>query len=191
MLTLLASAGLAAQQPARPDPSLPARAAATPMPPEDFLGYPVGADFKLAGYDSITAYLNHLADVSPAVRVDTLGSTTLGRPFVLVTVTSPQNFARLDQIQAAQAKLADPRKLSDEELPAILETQPVVVFIAHNLHSTEIASSQASMELVHALVTDRELVELLDDVVVLLVPSANPDGQVMVVDWYRRIIGTP
>ena len=190
-LTLLASAGLAAQQPARPDPSAPARAAATPMPPADYLGYPVGADFKLAGFDSITGYLNHLADVSPAVRVDTLGSTTLGRPFVLVTVTSPQNFARLDQIQAVQAKLADPRKLSDEELPAILETQPAVVLIAHNLHSTEIASSQGSMELVHALVTDRELVELLDDVVVLLVPSANPDGQVMVVDWYRRTMGTP
>ncbi|KPK59976.1 MAG: hypothetical protein AMS21_09655, partial [Gemmatimonas sp. SG8_38_2] len=159
--------------------------------PSDFLGYPLGADFKLAGWDSITAYLNLLADHSPALTVDTLGASTLGRPFVAVTISAPENMARLEQIRDRQAKLADPRKLSEGELERLLDTQPAVLLIAHNIHSTEIASSQGVMELAYTLVSDPELAEALQDVVVLLIPSVNPDGQQMVVDWYRRTVGSP
>ena len=99
--------------------------------------------------------------------------------------------ARLEEIRLNQAKLADPRKLAEGELEALLDEQPAVVVIAHNIHSTEIASSQGAMELVHTLVTDPALRGHLDDVVVLLIPSVNPDGQRMVVEWYRRTAGTP
>ena len=158
--------------------------------PSDYFGFPVGADFKLARWDSITAYFNHLAQ-SPIVQVDTLGQTTQGRPFIVVTASAPQNMARLDEIRANQAKLADPRRLGEAELESLLRTQPAVVLIAHNIHSTEIASSQGAMQLAHLLATDDELLEALRSVVVLLIPSVNPDGQVMVVDWYRRTLGTP
>ncbi|NIR43567.1 MAG: peptidase M14 [Gemmatimonadetes bacterium] len=162
-----------------------------PTPPDDYLGHPVGADFRLAGWETITSYLAHVAEAAPGVRLDTLGRTTQGRPFVLVTATSPENMSRLDEIRTAQAKLADPRRLADGELDALLESQPAVVLIAHNIHSTEIASSQGGMELTYALATDPELASLLQNVVVLLIPSVNPDGQRMVTDWYLRTLGTP
>ncbi|UCF21101.1 MAG: peptidase M14 [Gemmatimonadota bacterium] len=167
-------------------PALP-----TSTPPADFLGHSVGADFRLAGWDTITAYFNHLGDSSPFVRVDTLGRSTLGRPFVLAVVSAPENLSRLSQIQIAQAKLADPRRLEPGELDELLAAQPAVVLIAHNIHGTEIASSQGVMELAYSLAVEPELQALLQDVVVLLIPSVNPDGQQIVVDWYRETVGTP
>jgi hypothetical protein len=181
---LLAQASwLAGQETSRP--------ASPVIAPEVYLGHPVGADFRLVGWDSITGYFNLLADASSALRVDTIGRTTQGRPFVVATVTSPDNMQRLEEIRLSQAKLADPRKLEDGELEALLQSQPAVVLIANNIHSTEIASSQEVIELGHALITDPELLEALESVVVLLIPSANPDGQQMVVDWYARTLGTP
>lgn len=159
--------------------------------PSTYLGYPVGSDFQLAGWDSITGYFNLLAEASPALRLDTLGSTTLGRPLVMATISTPGNLSRLDEIRAVQARLADPRRLEDGELDRLLETQPAVILVAHNIHSSEIASSQGAMELAFELATDPWLQERLRDVVVLLIPSVNPDGQAMIVDWYSRIRGTP
>ena len=187
MLALAGSVAAAAQSPAD-------RGTATTndvLSPEAYLGYEVGTDFRLAPWDTILGYFTQLADNSPYLQLDTLGSTTLGEAFVLATITAPRNFARIGAIQARQARLADPRRLSDDELDELLDTQPAVIYIANNLHSTEIASSQGSMELAHALITDPALTRLLDDLVILLVPSANPDGQTMVVDWYGRTMGTP
>ncbi len=99
--------------------------------------------------------------------------------------------SRLDEIRAAQAKLADPRRLGPGELESLLQNQPAVVLIAHNIHSTEIASSQGTMELAYALISDPELTEALRSVVLVLIPSVNPDGMSMIVDWYRRTVGTP
>jgi hypothetical protein len=169
----------------------PDTATAILVSPSDYLGYPVGADFKLAGWDSITGYFNQLANASPSLRLDTLGASTRGAPFILATVTAPENMARLEQIRANQAKLADPRMLADGELETLLETQPAVLLIAHNIHSTEIASSQGVMELAYTLVSDPSFGDVLQNVVVLLIPSVNPDGQQMVVDWYSRTIGSP
>jgi len=162
-----------------------------PLAPEVYLGHPVGADFRLVGWDSITGYFNLLADASAALRVDTVGRTTQGRPLVVATLTAPANMRRLEEIRLSQAKLADPRRLEGGELEALLQSQPAVVLIANNIHSTEIASSQEAMELAYALITDPELLEALESVVVLLIPSVNPDGEQMVVDWYARTLGTP
>jgi hypothetical protein len=181
-LALLVQAGPLAGQ------STSARA---PLDPAQYLGHPVGADFKLAGWETITSYFNNLASASPMVSLETLGSTTQGRPFLALTISSAQNLGRLEEIQLNQAKLADPRSLEEGELEALLETQPAVVLIANNIHSTEIASSQGVMELVYSLISDPELAEALEDVVVLIIPSVNPDGQQMVTEWYARTLGTP
>lgn len=166
--------------------------ASIPAPsPREHLGFDVGADFKLAGWDTITAYFNRLALASPRLAVDTLGRTTRGRPFVVLTVTAPNNMARLEEIRRAQSRLADPRGLEADDLARLLDEQPAVVLIAHNIHSTEIASSQGVMELAYTLATDPNLASTLEQIVVLLVPSINPDGQQLVVDWYGRTVGTP
>ncbi|HZE94968.1 MAG TPA: M14 metallopeptidase family protein [Gemmatimonadales bacterium] len=165
--------------------------AQSPIRPSAVLGFEPGADSALADWRQVSGYLNALAQRSRYVHVDTLGKTTEGRPFVLLTITSPANIARLADIKRTQALLADPRRLNDTALAEIRMRQPAVILISNNIHSTEIASSQMGMTLAYRLVTDPEWQRLLDSVVVLMIPSMNPDGLDTVVSWYRRYKGTP
>ena len=172
-------------------PLLTPRDAAPQVPsPREHLGFEVGADRQLADWGQIVGYFTKLAAASPEVELDTLGPTTQGRPLLVATITSATNMRKIESIRAAQRKLADPRLLSAEEERTLVGSQPAVVVIQCNIHSTEIASAQMAMELAHRLVTIDTLRNALDDVVVLLIPSANPDGEQMIVEWYRRNLGT-
>jgi hypothetical protein len=153
--------------------------------PESYLGFRVGQDSMLASWAQITGYFSRLAAASPRVRVDTLGASTLGRPFILVTVSDSANLARRTELVTTQRRLADPRTLSPNQESELVAAQPAVVMIICSIHSTEIAASQMSMELAYRLSTEPALGEALRHVVVLLVPSANPDGIDIVGDWYR------
>jgi len=161
-----------------------------PDRPTDYLGFEPGTDSMLADWRQLSGYMNGLAQRSRYVHVDTLGRTTEGRPFLLMTITSPANQQRLAEIKRAQALLADPRRLTDTTLADIRSRQPAVILISNNIHSTEVASSQMGMTLAYRLATDPELRRLLDSVVVLMIPSMNPDGLDTVVSWYRRYKGT-
>jgi hypothetical protein len=151
----------------------------------------VGADSVLANWTQIGTYMSTLANASDHVRLDTIGSTTLGKPLLLVTFGSPSNLGRLAEIKANQALLADPRRLTPALEESLVADMPAVVFINNNIHSTEIGSSQFSMVLAHRLATDDTYRALLDDLIVLMTPSANPDGLDTVVAWYRQYKGTP
>ena len=158
--------------------------------PSDAIGFEPGTDSMLADWKQVSGYMNTLALRSEYVHVDTLGRTTEGRPFLLMTITAPANQQRLAEIKRAQALLADPRRLTDADLAEIRTRQPAVILISNNIHSTEVASSQMGMTLAYRLATDSGLRRLLDSVVVLMIPSMNPDGLDTVVSWYRRYKGT-
>lgn len=158
--------------------------------PADFLGFEPGTDSMLADWTQVSGYMNSLAQQSRYVRVDTLGRTTEGRPFLLMTITAPENQSRLGEIKRAQALLADPRRVSEAQLADIRRSQPAVILISNNIHSDEIGSSLMGMTLAYELATDDDLRQLLDSVVVLMIPSMNPDGLDTVVSWYRRYKGT-
>jgi hypothetical protein len=168
-------------------------ALAQPPSPESEFGFPVGADYKIASWTQIVGYFEKLDAASDRIEVRTLGPSTEGRPFIVAAISSPENLARKEEIKAAQRRLADPRGLSEDEARRLAETGKVVVLIACNIHSTEIASSQMSAELAFDLATaDDPLTRaILDDVVLLLVPSLNPDGIDIVRDWYLKTLGTP
>ena len=172
-------------------PSLQGLGAQQIPTPEEHFGFVIGTDKKLARWDGILEYFTLIADGSDRIQVDTAGPTTLGNPFVSITISSPANLARLDEIREASKRIADGR-IDREEAERIAATTPATVFINHNIHSTEIGSSQTSVELVHHLATaeDDLTSQILDNVVTVLVPSANPDGQVLVTDWYERNVGT-
>src|SRR5215471_20172514 len=88
----------------------PRATAATAVPaPESVLGFVPGEDRKLADWGQVLAYLRALDAASDRVSVEELGKTTGGRPFVMVTVTSAANHARLEEIRRANARIADPR----------------------------------------------------------------------------------
>ncbi len=159
--------------------------------PEEYFGFEMGTAKMLARWDSIVAYFEVVAGGSDRILVDTLGESTLGNPFIVVTLSSPTNLDRLTAIRTASAALAQGR-VSRGEAEVLARDLPATVVINHNIHSTEIGASQTSVDLVYRLAgaTDPETLEILDNVVTVLIPSSNPDGQIMVTDWYRTNLGT-
>jgi hypothetical protein len=164
-----------------------------PAPREHF-GFDIGEHRRLADWDQLTAYYEALARTSPRVSIDTLGRSTRGLPFVMMTITGESNHARLAELREVQLKLADPRRItSDAELQQLLDVGRTVVLITHAIHSTEVGSAQTAARLAHRLASanDAETREILDNVILLHIPSLNPDGTQWVNEWYTRHVGTP
>jgi hypothetical protein len=171
----------------------PSLAAQVPTPVEHF-GFEIGADRKMADWNALTAYYEKLARTSPRVTVDTLGPSTMGLPFVMLTITSPENHARLDELQRIQLQLSDPRTVAgDADVQRLLEQGRTIVLITHGIHATEVGGSQSAANLAYHLATsnDPDILEILDNVVLLDIPSLNPDGLQWVADWYGETLGGP
>src|SRR5262249_12560887 len=92
-----------------------------------------------------------------------------------------------------QLRLSDPRTTSETDAQKLIAQGKTVLAITCNIHSTEIASSQTAAEFAWRLATSDapRAREILDNTIILLVPSLNPDGQQSVVDWYKKYLGTP
>ncbi|HEU0175163.1 MAG TPA: M14 metallopeptidase family protein [Blastocatellia bacterium] len=164
--------------------------------PETALGFKIGEDRKLARWDQFLAYFGELAKKSDRIKLDTLGKTTLGRPFVVATISSPENLKRLDEFKEIQHKLADPRLLanaSESMINELVSAGKTVVVITCSIHSTEVGGTFTATELAYKLTSQNtpEVSRVLDNVIILLVPSLNPDGTDIVADWYRKTLGTP
>jgi hypothetical protein len=168
-------------------------AQAQPISPEVSIGFPVGADYRLARWEQITRYFRALAANSDRVMLGQRGKTTEGNDFILVLISSPENLSNLERYKSIQRKLADPRGRTIAELDQLVKEGKAVVLINCNLHSNEVASSQMSMELAYQLATRDapQVKEILENVILLLIPSTNPDGLNMIIDWYERTVGTP
>ncbi len=161
--------------------------------PEQFFGFKMGTDTKLARYDKIVEYFKKVASTSDRVRVVTIGPTTLGNPFIMVEVASADTIKNLDHYKALEKKLYfQGGAPTDAERDTILKTGKSVVLITNNIHPAEIGSSQESVDLVYKLATENSerVQKILDNDILLLVPSLNPDGQMMVTDWYNKYLGT-
>ncbi len=161
--------------------------------PQDYLGFRVGEDYKLADWQQITGYFNELGKATDRVHVDVIGQSTLKKPFLRVTITSPENYAKLARYEEITRRLADPRTLTPEEADRLIVEGKSVIAITCSVHATEVAAAQMSMELAYNMATKNtaEVKNILDNVIFLLVPSLNPDGLDIVVNWYKRNLKTP
>ncbi|MEM1703885.1 MAG: M14 family metallopeptidase, partial [Zestosphaera sp.] len=162
-------------------------------PPEEFFGFKIGDDRKLARWDKIVEYFKLVASESNRVIVEEVGKTTEGNSFIVAYVSSPENLARLDELRRISCVLANPDLLpSPDEVEKLVEAGRAVVVITNSMHSTEVGGTQMSIELLYRLASsdDPEVLEILREVVVILIPSQNPDGQIAVVDWYAKTLGT-
>ena len=160
--------------------------------PEEFLGFQVGADRKLADWRQISSYFRLLDEQSDRVLVQEVGRTTEGNPFLLTTISSPETLEKLEDYRQVQKLLADPRRV-EGSVEELIREGKTIVLITCGIHSTEVASPQMSLELAWEMASgmDPETLEVLEDVIFLFVPSLNPDGVNIVVNWYRETVGTP
>jgi hypothetical protein len=170
-----------------------AQAPAQVPTPESHFGHPIGVDRELLDWDKVVAYFQALAKTSEKIRVAELGKTAEGRPFMAATISSASTLRNLDRYREIQNKLADPRRTTPAESARLIAEGKTVVLITCSIHSTEVASTHSAIQFVYNLLTQdtAKFRAILDNVIVILVPSQNPDGLDIVTRWYRKTLGTP
>lgn len=181
--------------PPQPDhnqpPASPPKKGSIPTPTEYF-GTPIGSDGYLATWDKMVPYFQLIGARSDRVRYEEIGKTTLGHPYLLLTISSPENLANLDKLVATNTRLADPRGLSEAEAKRLATEGKPFYYAQAGIHSTEVGNSQAAIEWAYRLATEHSdyIEKILDNLVILLQPCQNPDGIVLVNDYFAATAGT-
>jgi hypothetical protein len=160
--------------------------------PEEFFGFTLGSDRKIARWDKIVDYYNLLEQESGKIKVINMGPSTMGNPFLVVIISSEENLNNLDRLQEVNAKLSDPRGIAAAEIKNLITEGKAVMCQSMSLHATEIGGTQMAPELTYDLLSkgDQETQRILNNVIFFLIPCFNPDGQIMVTDWYNKTKGT-
>lgn len=140
--------------------------------PEQFLGYPIG-DFHTR-IDRMVAYMEALAAASERAHFEVIGYTNEMRPQVVLTVTDPQNYDRLEAIRQEHLKFTRPEMPSPDP-----GTEPVIVLLGYNVHGNEPSSTEAAMLTAYYLVASEsaEVRNYLSNAVIFIDPAFNPDGR--------------
>lgn len=173
--------------------ALASPAAAQIPTPDAHFGFRLGSDRRLATADAIDRYFRLVAAQSDRVALIDLGKSTGGHDTIAAVVSAPENIRNLDQIRAANQRLSDPRTLAPDEARRLASTQKLILAVGASIHAAEVGATQAASELLHTLVTatDQPTLSVLQNVVIVLIPSLNPDGQRLVAEWYEKTKGTP
>ncbi len=162
--------------------------------PKDVIGFTPGEDKKLASWASIVDYFQKLDAASDRVNFQEIGKTTEGKPFVYATISTPENLKNLKKYIDINDKLADPRiiKRNDKTAQELIKQGKTFVLITCGIHSTEVGSTLSSMLIAEKLAKaeDAETKKILENTIIVLVPSLNPDGVDIVKNWYDKTLGT-
>jgi hypothetical protein len=162
--------------------------------PESVFGFAPGAEHKLATYDQTIDYFRRLDAASDQMLLVEAGTSTQGRTFYFALISSKDNLKKIDRHREIARRLARPQGLTDAQALALAREGKPLVHIDGGLHSTEVAGPQHTLLLAHDLLSkqnDPQIARILDNVILMLWPTINPDGHQMVADWYMKNVGTP
>lgn len=147
--------------------------------PESVLGYQVGEWH--ASHDQLLNYIRTLASKSDRMTLQEYGRSHENRPLVYLTITSPANLKRIEEIRKEHLRLSDPG------VSASINTanMPAVVYLGYSIHGNEPSGANASMLVAYYLAAaqTKEVEEMLNHTVILLDPSFNPDGLNRFASW--------
>jgi hypothetical protein len=156
--------------------------------PDAFLGYPLGSRFT--SWDRMLEYIDAVAVASPRVRITEYGRTAEGRPLRLVTLATPENLARLDEIRRDHLRLAEPAGVPEGERERLTQKLPAIVWLAYGVHGNESSSAEAALATIYLLAAGQgEIEEILRNAIVLIDPLVNPDGRERYVSSFRQRVG--
>ncbi len=165
-----------------------ATAQAVPQPSSVF-GFNVGADSQLFTYGQSIEYFRRLAASSQYVRLIEVGKTSFGKPWTVALISSPANLARIDEFRRINQRIARPEGLTDAQARELARQGIPLIDISGGLHASEIAGSQHTPQLAYELLSrasEPDTKAILDNTILFLWPSINPDGQDIVVNWCRE-----
>ena len=146
--------------------------------PEEVLGHAVGKWH--VSHDKLSEYMRTLAASSNRIQIENRGGTYEDRPLLLLTISSPENLKRLDEIKAQHKTLTEPNGSS-------LDTSkmPVVVYQGFSIHGNEPSGANAGLLVAYHLAAaqSQAVKDLLDNTIILFDPSFNPDGLQRFSQW--------
>lgn len=148
--------------------------------PSEFLGYELGEQWT--PHYKVHNYFKHVADQSEMVSFQQYGTTYEGRELIYVVVTSEENQSNIDEIRSNNLKMVG------FESGELTENQKAIVWLSYNVHGNETSSSEAAMNTIYQLVTEKTA--WLNDVVVVMDPMVNPDGRDRYVNWFKSVVGS-
>jgi hypothetical protein len=166
--------------------------AAVPAP-ESHFGHKIGVDNELLDWDKVVSYFEALSKSSDRMKFIDLGKTVEGRRQIAAAISSPANIRNLERYRDIQMRLSDPRKTSEADAARLALEGKMIVMITCSIHATEVASTHTAVEFAYRLLTEDnnpKFKTILDNVIILLEPSQNPDGVDIVTRWYRKTRGT-
>lgn len=158
--------------------------------PRDVLGYIASTEGKLTHPNDTARYFSALADASPRVLMQSMGSTGEGRDMPLIVISSEANLARLDEFKGYTRALSDPRNVSADEAEEMAQKGKPIFLITAGLHSPETGSPEMVMELGYRIAVSMhpDIVKVRDEVIFLIVPVTDVDGRARVVEWNYRYL---
>ena len=168
---------------------------AAPIPtPESHFGHKIGVDRVLLDWDHVVSYFYELQKADPgSIRVNELGKTAEGRPFIEAIFSSPETIRQLDKYRDIQRRLADPRITSPVQAEPLFGQGKNIILMTCSIHATEVASTHSAVEFAYKMLTDQSprFQTIRQNTILILVPSLNPDGVDIVTRWYRKTLNTP
>jgi Zinc carboxypeptidase len=167
---------------------------AAPVPtPASHFGHKMGEDRKLLDWDKVVSYFYALEKSSDRIRVREYGKSSEGRPMIAGFIAAPETLKKLDRYRDIQQKLSDPRKTPLDEANRLIAEGKTIVLITCSIHATEVASTSSAVEFAYRILTeDRpKFRAILNNTILILAPSINPDGVDIVTNWYRKTLNTP
>ncbi|MGI8467829.1 MAG: M14 family zinc carboxypeptidase [Pyrinomonadaceae bacterium] len=161
--------------------------------PKSVLGFQPTDDKTIADWSQIVNYFQKLDAASDKIKVQEIGRTTLGKPLIVAFISSAENIKNLDKYKQINQKLANPQTIKNQtEAENLIRQGKTIISISCSIHSTEIVASQMSLNLAYELATatDEDTKEILQNTILILIPSSNPDGIDIVANWYRKTLNT-
>ncbi|MBG7605460.1 MAG: hypothetical protein IZT58_12615, partial [Actinobacteria bacterium] len=165
--------------------------AAQITPPEEFIGFEVGADFHLITYEQAAGYIELLDSQTSRLRVFDAGTTSFGRSQKYAVISSEENMANLEHHKEVARRLSLARGVSEAEARSLADEGKAVAWIDGGLHASEVVGSNMNVQLVYDLVTNEDqITQRIRDNVIVMIVWTNPDGMTMIADWYNGNVGT-
>jgi len=160
--------------------------------PKEFFGQQPGDDRVMIRWDRLCAYYRELASLSDRLILEEMGKTSEGNDFLILYVSSPKNLERLEEYRQISMQLSDPRGLTQAEIDDLSSRGKAIVFQSYGLHSNEVGGPQMVPLMLYELLTSNEarVQKILDEVIFIISPCSEPDGEIVFTDWYHKYLGT-
>lgn len=158
---------------------------------EMVLGYEAGE--QITPPDEMLRYLKALEEANPdRMRLVQYATSWQGRPLVYAIISSPENIRRLDQVQKRIARIADPRSLSRDRLPGLIDDLPATVWLSYAVHGDEISTTDAALLTAYHLLASRgddRVAQMMEEAIVFIDPLQNPDGRARFLHSFQSALG--